>query len=468
MVTFCDPNATKALHLGHLRNIAVGDALATLWALAGADVMRQSVVCDVGRAVAETVAGYLSGEVGPDPRTVEQRTDVFVGRCYARYHEDHPADRADEPDPDARMSEHAPVSDADADPATRVLCALRAGDPATTATWDRLRDWVLDGHERTFGRLGIAFERLLFESDSVACVRAVADAAVGAGVFEREPDGAIVMRGGGADGVCVPMIRADGVETGYMRHFAIWHRMQREAPAQMHCINVTGAEWYATGVVREAALSALTRCPLYDSYHRLSVGMVRAEGHTMKSRSGPALLIDDCIDIAERRLLASGSCGIVEAEELGAALLKCAVLARPASKPMSVSSASLWDDRANPGVRLVRAYAMSARDADAAPPRVDLTDRAYRYAVLRAYELPAIWQAAIDAHEPALVVKFMCALADWYLIERRSAAVASIVRATLSAAGASIGLFTDGRPRPDVREEVGGSLTAVGQLAPVS
>jgi arginyl-tRNA synthetase len=46
VVNFCDANPTKALHIGHLRNIALGQALASTLAAAGARVTRQSQVSD--------------------------------------------------------------------------------------------------------------------------------------------------------------------------------------------------------------------------------------------------------------------------------------------------------------------------------------------------------------------------------------------------------------------------------------
>ena len=40
-IQFWDPNATKALHVGHLRNLAIGNALAAALAQAGGEVERR-------------------------------------------------------------------------------------------------------------------------------------------------------------------------------------------------------------------------------------------------------------------------------------------------------------------------------------------------------------------------------------------------------------------------------------------
>src|SRR5215213_9275008 len=60
VVDYCDPNATKALHVGHLRTVALGHALGCLAASCGADVVHQTQIGDVGRQMGEAMAGYLT------------------------------------------------------------------------------------------------------------------------------------------------------------------------------------------------------------------------------------------------------------------------------------------------------------------------------------------------------------------------------------------------------------------------
>src|ERR1700729_172587 len=59
-VQFWDANATKALHVGHLRNLAIGNALAAALAQAGAQVERRSLISDAGRSMGEAMAGVMN------------------------------------------------------------------------------------------------------------------------------------------------------------------------------------------------------------------------------------------------------------------------------------------------------------------------------------------------------------------------------------------------------------------------
>ncbi len=57
LVQFWDANATKALHVGHLRNLAIGNAVASALAQAGGQVERRSLISDAGRSMGEAMAG---------------------------------------------------------------------------------------------------------------------------------------------------------------------------------------------------------------------------------------------------------------------------------------------------------------------------------------------------------------------------------------------------------------------------
>ena len=83
-VQFWDANATKALHVGHLRNLAIGNALAAALAQAGGQVERRALISDAGRSMGEAMAGVMKSgrhaQAWPDRN---EKSDHFVGCCYA-------------------------------------------------------------------------------------------------------------------------------------------------------------------------------------------------------------------------------------------------------------------------------------------------------------------------------------------------------------------------------------------------
>ena len=76
------PNTNKALHVGHLRNVLLGQALASALSAAGAVVERHNLVGDIGRRVCEAMGGYVSSHDGEDPAAAAGLAgDRFVELC---------------------------------------------------------------------------------------------------------------------------------------------------------------------------------------------------------------------------------------------------------------------------------------------------------------------------------------------------------------------------------------------------
>ena len=85
-IQFWDANATKALHVGHLRNLALGNALAAALEQGGGEIERRSLISDAGRCMGEAMAGMMrSGRHAQSWPDGDQKSDHFVGLCYADY-----------------------------------------------------------------------------------------------------------------------------------------------------------------------------------------------------------------------------------------------------------------------------------------------------------------------------------------------------------------------------------------------
>ncbi len=192
LVNFCDANPTKALHVGHLRNIALGQALAAAFAAAGARVTRQSQVSDYCRSMGEALAGYGELPAHLTPRATGVKSDHFVGDCFQRY--------AGTPDASQESGTGDPALSAEEavrhDLAEELLERLSAGDPEVAERWRTLRGWALEGHGATLAALGVTLDREVYESDSRPLTRWILDTGVANGVLTRTDSGAVVYETG--------------------------------------------------------------------------------------------------------------------------------------------------------------------------------------------------------------------------------------------------------------------------------
>lgn len=431
VVNFLNPNATKPLHVGHLRNVTLGHALAATLEAAGARVERQCYVCDIGRNVCEALAGWELLHGRRTPQESGLAPDVFVGRCYSDY-----AATA------AAGGEHDPIgaeARTGADPADERIRAWLAGDEAVLSAWRELRDWALSGQARTLARLGVAFDRVRHESDGVATARRLAQRGLELGVLRREVDGAIVFPTGRADYASLPLIRGDGFPTEHARVIALFVDEQAERESCERWIVVCGDEWGAAGAAELDVASKLAPCPLAERVQVVAHGMVTLEGSKMKSRDGRALLADELLDALEAepsvRALAEQSAGAVEPAEVAQLLARGFFLSRRPAKSIELEWQAFLDPLANPAWALARAWSRPLPDAPTATdPELP------RAAILQLHQLRQLLAGAADDFRPTEITKLANAIAAWSLDQPPSRDLHRAVRAILSRALFALGL----------------------------
>ena len=97
----------------------------------------------------------------------EEKSDHFVGACYADYVTagraagivgGHDAD-------DGAEDSVARESSMYNDKADELMLRVLRGDQEALELWSKTRAWVISGQRKTLARLGIAFDRVIFESD---------------------------------------------------------------------------------------------------------------------------------------------------------------------------------------------------------------------------------------------------------------------------------------------------------------
>jgi len=291
MVSFVGANTNKALHVGHLRNIVLGEALASTLTAAGGSVQRHSLVGDIGRRVCEAMAGYLSCHDGQTPERAGLAGDRFVERCSR----DCPREPV-QPDGMGEASEpNAEEREVRGDCADAIMQLWLQGAPAERALWHRMREWVMRGHRRTLARLGVSIDRYDYESLAIERALELVEDGLRRGLFEREPTGAAVYRTGRSEYTTMVLLRKDGVPTEYARLLGLYDLILEELDAEVDFIEVVGVEWQPAATAIGEALDALRHGSgerLRWIYH----GSVTVGGQKMGSSAGEVTWIEDLLD----------------------------------------------------------------------------------------------------------------------------------------------------------------------------
>ena len=86
MIEFSSPNTNKPLHLGHLRNDALGESISRILKFCGADVFKVNIINDRGVHICKSMIAYQKFGEGKTPESENIKSDRFVGDMYVAFH----------------------------------------------------------------------------------------------------------------------------------------------------------------------------------------------------------------------------------------------------------------------------------------------------------------------------------------------------------------------------------------------
>lgn len=443
-LNFWDANSTKALHIGHLRNLALGNALGAALAAAGGKVERRSIICDVGRSMGEAMAGVVaSGKHTQSSLDAGVKSDHFVGTCYAEYVKSGSILGGRDDNPATSLTRELDVHHDNAD---ELLQRVLDGDQAAIELWSKTRAWVISGQRKTLARLGIAFDRVFFESDFLPEVAELSNLGLEHGMLQRRPDGAIIYLTDREELEEMPLLRADGLPTQHMRALAYW--MAAPGLEGTTSIQVCGLEWVAHVTCRRQLMDEMMakgagadiNHPRHDIFH----GMVSKQSESVSSSKKNALLIDELAEWIDEAIEAEPErIGVRDrhpsAEHIVPQVALGYFLMHTNTKPLDFEPAKLLREEQSLGWDLARARAHNGDGVPAAAGE-PAEDPEYRFAVVQSEMYRRHLEQAVERLDVSPMARWVAHLSRWYLEEDRNERVQEAIQAALGQGAVGLGL----------------------------
>jgi len=448
-VYFWGANTTKALHIGHLRNLAVGAAIAGALKQAGARVENRSLICDVGRSMGEAMAGVATraGEdSGPD---ADEKSDHFVGFCYADYVT---ASRNGGGGDDGAEDSVARESTSYNDKADEMMMRVLGGDQKALELWSKTRSWVISGQRKTLARLGIAFDKVIFESDFLPEVAEYMNQGLAEGTLtKRWGDDMVMYETEREELEEMPLVRSDGLPTQHMRALAYW--AAADELDDVISMQVCGNEWVAHVTCRRKLIDEMGLSngngngsakgggpPTHDIFH----GMVARENESISSSKKGALLIDDLVEWLEEELsrnpeYAEEMARHPHRETVPAQVALGYFLLQPTTKQVKFGKEKLLvEGKGSLGWDLARAQAHHASAAIQGERPAEDPD--YRFAVVQSEHYRVHLRSAVEEFDVAPLSKYLSHFARWYREDERAPEVEAVVQPVLEQGLRGLGL----------------------------
>jgi arginyl-tRNA synthetase len=448
-VYFWGANTTKALHIGHLRNLALGNAIAAALRVGGAKVENRSLICDVGRSMGEAMAGVVASGRADDELGSEggEKSDHFVGLCYADYVKAGRASMGDDGAEDSVAREAALYDDK----ADELMMRVLDGDQGALELWSKTRAWVISGQRKTLARLGVPFDKVIFESDFLPEVAELTNLGLREGTLRRRADGMIYYPTDREELEEMPLVRSDGLPTQHMRALAYWSA----APEldDFISLQVCGNEWVSHVTCRRKLIDELGVVngngngsakgggpPTYDVFH----GMVARDRTSITSSKEGALLIDDLADWLGREIEADPERSAVrrdhpEADSLPARIALAFFLLQPTAKRVDFEPEKLLrEGKGSLGWDLAQAQAHHGT-APLGAERV-AEDADYRFAVVQSELYRRHLRSSVEGLDVIPLARYVSHFARWYREDERSPEVERVARTVLGQGVRGLGL----------------------------
>ncbi len=302
MIEFSSPNTNKPLHLGHVRNDALGESVSRILKAAGAEVYKVDLINNRGVHICKSMLAYkLFHEAkGDTPESLGMKGDHFVGQCYVEF------DKYLKGEKDKPETAHPEANQMAED----MLIKWEAGDPEVHALWEKMNGWTFDGVKETYKRTGISFDKYYFESETYLKGKDEIMKGLEKGVFFKADDGSVRIDvtdvvGKGKDGNNQEkvLLRKDGtsvyitqdIGTAISRHndwafnqlvYVVASEQNYHFKVLFHILKKLGFDWA-------------------DKLFHLSYGMVNLPSGRMKSREGTVVDADNLVDSLHADALAA-------------------------------------------------------------------------------------------------------------------------------------------------------------------
>ena len=300
MIEYSSPNTNKPLHLGHVRNNLLGWSLAQIMEANGNRVVKTNIVNDRGIHICKSMLAWLKYGNGETPETSGKKGDHLIGDYYVAFDKhyreevkqltaEYVSNGMGEEEAEKKAKEEAPLIKE----AHEMLVKWEQNDPEVRALWEKMNSWVYAGFDETYKALGVAFDKIYYESQTYLKGKAKVEEGLAKGLFERHADNSVWadLTAEGLDQKL--LLRSDGTSVYMTQDIGTAEMRFKDFPIDK-MIYVVGNEQNYHFQVLSILLDRLGFKWGKELVH-FSYGMVELPNGKMKSREGTVVDADDLI-----------------------------------------------------------------------------------------------------------------------------------------------------------------------------
>jgi arginyl-tRNA synthetase len=420
MIEYFSANTHKEVHVGHLRNMALGLAIVNMARAAGQKVVPVTYIGDVGAHVAKCLWWFKERYESVIPEG--QNAGKFLGMVYTE------ASRAvgGELPEDAGKSEEEleKIKLERKEAVSQVQRLLESQNPGWHRLWHETRDLSLAEIRKIGNEFGIEFERWYFESEVEEPGKDLVKEMMASGLATISQGATVVNLEDENLGVFL-VLKSDGSSLYSTKELALARLKFAEYPDLTRSVNIVDLR---QSMYFQQFFATLRKMGFDKPMKHLGYEFVTLPDGAMSSRKGNVITYEDLRDEVKRRTYeeartrhAGWSEERLEANAWAVAegAMKFWLLKQGIDRPIvfDIEQALAFEGFTGPYVQYAHARLASimrkAGETDAASVRPDMVDDPAEFALMRLVaDLPDVILNAARTHNPAAVAQYAFDLAE--------------------------------------------------------
>ena len=299
LIEFSSPNTNKPLHLGHVRNILLGDSISRIFNEVGNYVHKTQIINDRGIHICKSMVAWLQFGKDTSPKSLNLKGDVFVGNFYVKYNEEFEK-QVNELVSNGISEEEAKNNAPIYKDAKELLIKWENGDKEVINLWKKMNSWVYEGFSVTYENLNVSFDSEYFESNTYLKGKEIVLKGLTDKIFHQKDDNSVWvnLEPYGLDEKI--LLRSDGTSVYITQDIGTAFLRYKDHPKMDGMIYTTGNEQDYHFKVLFKILSLLGY-RWADKLNHLSYGMVDLPTGKMKSRKGLVVDADELIESMNKK-----------------------------------------------------------------------------------------------------------------------------------------------------------------------
>lgn len=279
---YAHPNPFKAFHIGHLRNIILGESLIRLLENTSAQVIRVNYQGDVGMHIAKCIWAFKEVPENSYPEDITARVQL-IAECYTKG-----AQAFQDPEKEAEIKE-----------INKLIYSKE--DERINRLWDLGKKWSLEKFAQIYSRVYSTFQREYMESEVLdLCKKFIAEARE-KGILE-DSEGAVVFKGDKYGLETRVFLNSQGLPTYEGKELGLAYLQFTDWENPDLCIHNVAVEQIGFFKVAFKVISLLNPTRYEGREYHNAYEFVGLKSGKMSSRTGNVVLGEDILNQANQKV----------------------------------------------------------------------------------------------------------------------------------------------------------------------